>query len=637
VRSGLRAARDRSGPPAGGGPRDRGPARSHVLNVWRPEWGASEAAPQVDLVRVSASPWLFLGGVATVQAVFVALNVAYPEWRLVDLDEEHNLPTYFQVALLATASLSAAYALRVEGVALTRAGHRRAWALLSWVGATLLFAGMALDEALVLHEEFNGEAARAWFRAASPVQGTVVWLILLSPAMIGAFAGLLGWILARRTLSPAFARLGLTAIGLWLMALVFEGTAKSVFIPLNLYRLEVAFEESGEALAPAVMCLAIWAYVRALRAYLAGRAPGFLAQIRVPWRTLTAATAAAIGVPAVIVAGSVLLNPAVRLKAVADEHLKAGRFGEAAATYRAVVGRSPRWARAWDRLGVAEYRRGNLAEAGDAFSAAARLSPRNASVLQHVGAVLYQQGRYADALEPFQRAAALEPADPGALRNLASTLARLGRNAEAEALRARASRIAPEAARVIAMQVSFPAELALAYLAAPGLEPALAHTRAGQVDAALASYRALLGDARSGAAAHLGFANELVRWRVAVRLTAAQEPIRVPDSELSPVRPTALFSDWIRRPDGRWDSIESVVAAPTIPADARALTQEAQRHYDQALTLGAGAAAHVGLVILALENGETEEAARQLAAARALDPSLPPALLNDLTIRIARP
>jgi len=574
--------------------------------------------------------------VATVQAVFVALNVAYPEWRLVDLDEEYNLPTYFQVALLVTASLSAAYALRVEAVALRRAGHRRAWALLSWAGATLLFAGMALDEGLVLHEEFNGEAARAWFRATSPVQGTVVWLILLSPAMIGAFAGLLGWILARRRLSPAFARLGLTAIGLWLMALVFEGTAKSVFIPLNLYRLEVAFEESGEALAPAVMCLAIWAYIRALRTYITGAAPR-LARIQVPWRAVTAATAVAIGVPGVIVAGSVLLSPAVRLKAVADEHLRTGRFSEAAATYRAVVGRAPRWARAWDRLGVAEYRRGNLSEAGEAFGAAARLTPRNASVLQHVGAVLYQQGRYADALEPFQRAATLDPTDPGALRNLASTLARLGRNAEAEALRARASKLAPEAARVVAMQVSFPAELALAYLTAPGLEPALAHTRAGRVDAALESYRALLGDARSGAAAHLGAANELVRWHIAIRLTAAKEPMRVPDAELAPVRPTALFTDWVRQPDGRWDPMESIVTPPAVAGDGRGLIQEAQRHYDQALSLGAGAPARIGLVALALESGGTEEAARQLAAAQALDPSLPPTLLSELAIRVARP
>ena len=141
------------------------------------------------------------------------------------------------------------------------------------------------------------------------------------------------------------------------------------------------------------------------------------------------------------------------------------------------------------------------------------------------------------------------------------------------------------------------------------LEAALAHTRAGRVEAALAAYRSLLGDARSGAAAHLNAANELVRWLVAVRLTAAQEPIRVPDADLAPVRPTALFTDWVRLADGRWEPMESVVAPPAPPADGRLLMLKAQRYYDQALTLGAGAAARIGLASLALENGDTGEAA----------------------------
>jgi hypothetical protein len=45
----------------------------------------------------------------------------------------------------------------------------------------------------------------------------------------------------------------------------------------------------------------------------------------------------------------------------------------------------------------------------------------------------------------------------------------------------------------------------------------------------------------------------------------------------------------------------------------------------------------VGLATLALESGETGEAARHLAAAGALDPSLPASLLSDLATRIARP
>jgi tetratricopeptide (TPR) repeat protein len=577
--------------------------------------------------------------VAVIQAGFVVLNVLYPDWTFVDLDEEYNLPTYFQTALLASASVLAWCALFAEAAALGRAGRRRFWALASWAGVALLFAAMALDESLVIHERFNTDAMRAWFRATSPVQGTVVWLVILGPAIVGAMAWLLAWALARERVSPAFARFGLTAIGLWLAALVFEGTAKSVFIPLGLYRLEVALEESGEALAPAVMCVAIWAYIVTARAHARDIWPATAPRIVVPWRRLAVTTGVAIGVPAAIVAGSVLLNPAVRLRQVGDEYLRAGRLADAAATYRAVVDRTPRWARAWDRLGIAEYRRGNLAEAGEAFATAASLDPRDASMVQHVGVVLYQQGRHAEAAEAFRRSVALEPGDPDALRNLAATLIRLGQYQEAQKLRARASRIAPESVRLVSMRVSLPAALTLVYLTAPGLEPALERTRAGQVEAALALYRADLGDPnlRVMAAAHVGAGNELVRWYAAIRLTRDREPIRVADPDLPPTSVTALFADWIRQPEGRWEAIESVVAPPGAPPDTWVLVQEAKQHYEQALALGGGAAARVGLAALAVEAGESEEVARQLAAARVLDPSLPAPALSQAPPRVAQP
>ena len=583
--------------------------------------------------------WLFLGAVAVIQAGFVVLNVLYPDWVFVDLDEEYNLPTYFQAALLVTASVLAACALFTEAAALTRAGQRRFWPLLSWAGVSALFLGMALDESLVIHERFNGEAARAWFRSTSPVQGTVVWLVILGPAVVCAMAWLLGWVLTRGRISPTFARFGLTAIGLWLAALVFEGTAKSVFIPVGLYRLEVALEESGEALAPAIMGVAIWVYIVTVRAYASNARLDALARIVVPWRRLGVATGVAIGVPGVIVAGSVLLNPAVRLRQVADEQLRAGRLAEAAATYRTVIDRRPRWARAWDHLGVAEYRRGNLTEAGEAFAMAAKLEPRDASMIQHVGVVLYQQGRHAEAAEAFRRSVALEPDDPDTLRNLAATLDRLGQEPEARKLRARASRIAPEPIRVVAMSVSLPADVTLVYLAAPGLEPALERTRAGQVEAALTLYLARLGDPnpRVAAAAHVGAGNELVRWYAAIRLTRDREPIRVPDSEIGQAGLTALFSDWIRQPGGRWEVIESVVAPPVAPPGTLALVQEAKHHYEHALGLGAGVAARVGLASIALEAGDSAEVDRQLADARALDSSLPTQVLSRAPTRVAQP
>src|SRR5262249_37194303 len=144
-------------------------------------------------------------------------------------------------------------------------------------------------------------------------------------------------------------------------------------------------------------------------------------------------------------------------------------------------------------------------------------------------------------------------------------------------------------------------------------------------------------NAQVRAAAHVGAGNELVRWHAAIGLTRDKEPIRVPDSDLPPTNVTALFADWIRHPDGRWEAVESVVPPPEALPDSRGLTPEAKRHYETALTRGAGAAARVGLAAVALQAGESEEVVRQLAAARALDPSLPAAVLNLAPPRTAQP
>jgi len=577
----------------------------------------------------------FLGAVAAIQAGFVALNVAFPGSALIDLDGEHNAPTYFQAGLLATAALLAAWALRVEEAVLARTGERRGWALASWAGAAALFAAMALDEALVLHEQFNTDAVRAAFRPTSAVQGTVVWLVVLAPAIVAAMAGLLGWLLARGAASRRFVGTGLVAVWCWLVALALEGTAKSIFIPLNLYRLEVALEESAEALAPAIMCVAIAGYVTDLRRRLAGTTPPPL-RLAVPWRRLAAVTAVALALPAAVVAGSIALNPAVRLRAIADEHLRAGRLDEAREAYRAVVARRPAWARAWDRLGVVEYGRRDLDAAAAAFATAARLSPRDGSVLQHLGAVRYGQGRYAEAVLVLERARALQPRDPETLRSLAAALARVGRDSEAEALRRRASAIEPERARVTAARVMFPAPVALAYLGAPRLAPALRDTEAGRIEAALAGYRAAAEDREAAAAAQLALGNELVRWHAAARLAAARQPVRVAAGGPEPGPASVLFSDWVRSPAGTWTPIESVVSPPALPPAGTDLADAARRHYERALALGAGAAARVGLAALARLAGQSDEAAHQLAAARALDPTLP-AAFDDVAIRDPRP
>jgi hypothetical protein len=66
----------------------------------------------------------------------------------------------------------------------------------------------------------------------------------------------------------------------------------------------------------------------------------------------------------------------------------------------------------------------------------------------------------------------------------------------------------------------------------------------------------------------------------------------------------------------RSESALSVAALDAAPPDAAG---EAAAHYHRALDLGAGAPAHLGLALLAREEGRAEEAAAHVASARALD------------------
>ena len=100
--------------------------------------------------------------------------------------------------------------------------------------------------------------------------------------------------------------------------------------------------------------------------------------------------------------------------------------------------------------------------------------------------------------------------------------------------------------------------------------------------------------------------------------------------------------DWLRDAGGGWLAMETVVEAPAGasaegPAEREdgALAQDARRHFQQAMALGAEAAAHVGLAGLARLEGDLAAAARHLSAARAADPSLPvtPSVSSTAAVR----
>jgi tetratricopeptide (TPR) repeat protein len=575
---------------------------------------------------------LALAALLLIQAGFATLHLWMPGWRLVNLDREHNFPTWFHSWLLALVALQALDLIRVEGRLLGRAGRRRAWAA-AWPLVAGGFAYLAADETLVIHEGFLTAWLRGRLAPSSPLELTLAWLLIFLPAIVFTVAFLLASLGARARLCPRLLAWGGGGLGLWVLALTCEATAKSFFIPRNLYWLEVVLEETAESLGTTCFAWALWRYRLELGGWVRGRTtpPAFA----VPWRWVAAGTLA-LALPVAVVGVSIAWNPYALHRYIGDDHLRAGRLEEAVRAYRAALATAPAYGRAWYRLGVAELRRGDLAAAEQALAMAARLEPRNATTANDLGVVLLRQGRDGEAAAAFTRATALDPDDARAAQNLAIALRRLGREAGAEAALARARALRPPRLRVTALRMTVPADVQLAYVADPRLDGALGDSRAGRVESAISGYRRALARMPDLAPAHLGLANELVRWRLAVRLTTKPPPARAKGASGSPARTAALFSDWVQDANGGWSALEAVVEPPPMADDA-ALAREARGHFEHALALGAGAPAQLGLAALARLEGDAEAVSRHLAAARAADPSLPPAATADTPLTAAAP
>ncbi|MCI0574540.1 MAG: tetratricopeptide repeat protein, partial [Myxococcaceae bacterium] len=306
-----------------------------------------------------------------VQAAFVALQLGAPGWRLVDLDREHNLPTWFHGGLLALVALLALDLVRSEARFLQRTRQSQAWAL-AWFVVAGGFAYLAVDETLVIHERLLNRWVRGQLATASSLQLLLAWLLVFLPAIVLSVAFLLAALSARARLSPRLVAWGGAGLLLWVLALTFEATTRSFFIPRNLYWLEVVLEETAESVGTTCFAWGFWRYRIELGSWGQGRVPVFA----VPWRWVAAGTVA-LAIPAGAVGVSIAWNSYALHTYVGDDHLNAGRLEAAVGAYRTALATAPNYGRAWYRLGVAELRRGDLAAAEQAFATAARLEPRN--------------------------------------------------------------------------------------------------------------------------------------------------------------------------------------------------------------------------------------------------------------------
>ncbi|CAO3434945.1 O-linked N-acetylglucosamine transferase family protein [Azospirillum doebereinerae] len=117
--------------------------------------------------------------------------------------------------------------------------------------------------------------------------------------------------------------------------------------------------------------------------------------------------------------------------ATALAHHQAGRLGDAAALYRAVLDAAPGHADASHLLGVVHLQAGHPVEAEALIRAAIQADRRAAEYHDNLGSALKAQGRLEDAAAAHRQAIRLRPDFAQALYNLGNALDDLGRREEA--------------------------------------------------------------------------------------------------------------------------------------------------------------------------------------------------------------
>ena len=186
---------------------------------------------------------------------------------------------------------------------------------------------------------------------------------------------------------------------------------------------------------------------------------------------------------------------------------RAGRFQEAAESYRKVTELRPDDAWAFQMLGTALHQAGEVDRAAAAYRKAIAADPSAAAgAWTNLGALFYEAGRLDDAVDGFRQALALDPGSGLMHRNLADALARQGRRDEARAEWSQAAALSAEALRVNPRDVSALANAAVCRAklgeGAAALETAARALRLAPAHReslyAAAAVQALIGDPEKG-------------------------------------------------------------------------------------------------------------------------------------------
>jgi tetratricopeptide (TPR) repeat protein len=116
---------------------------------------------------------------------------------------------------------------------------------------------------------------------------------------------------------------------------------------------------------------------------------------------------------------------------VAAQYREQGDYDRAAQEYLKLIQLAPRFAPAYNELGVCYMRQGKLADAARALERAAQLAPTVAGVHLNLGIAYFRQERYDKAQAALERARKLEPGNGQALHLLGLSYVALKRYREA--------------------------------------------------------------------------------------------------------------------------------------------------------------------------------------------------------------
>jgi Tfp pilus assembly protein PilF len=115
----------------------------------------------------------------------------------------------------------------------------------------------------------------------------------------------------------------------------------------------------------------------------------------------------------------------------AVDALRAGKYDDAAANYRAILAKYPDSLYAWSNLGVVRSQEGHFEEAKEAFDHALKLQPRDTFCLVNCGIVYLKMNRDEGARDKFERAVQIDPENALAHDGLGQLDQKQGRPKEA--------------------------------------------------------------------------------------------------------------------------------------------------------------------------------------------------------------